>query len=132
MVQTVQHLQILPNTFRFYSPLHNLPNTFRIYPPLQNLPTPSESTHHLQNLPTPSLSLYPFSFVTMKVHIKDDNFLTRAFFASDRPLPVCVWPNKSVWGPLDLFFKTFFDICCGVKHVDFYQTELVFKKLLKK
>ena len=51
---------------------------------LQNLPTPSEF-HHLHNLPTPSLFLFPFSFFTMRVHIKDDNSLTPTFFKSARP-----------------------------------------------
>ena len=38
-------------------------------------------------------------------------FLNPCIFASDRPLPVCVWANKSVLGPLDrFFFLTVFDL----------------------
>ena len=56
------------------------------------------------------LFLFPFSFVTMKVHIEDENFLTPACFVSDRAFPVCFWQTKSVLGALDLFgpFLTFF------------------------
>ena len=76
---------------------------------------------------TPSLSLYPFSVVTMRVHIKDENFLTPAFFASDRPLPVCVWSGKSVLGALDRFL-TFFDLFVDVKNVDLDQNDVFSKK----
>ena len=103
-----QQLHKLPNNFRIYpttseftQQLQSLPNTFRIYPTpsertqhLQNLRTPSEFTQHLQNLTTPPLVIFHFSLVTMKVHIKDGNFSTPAFFASDRPLPVYFWSKK--------------------------------------
>ena len=108
-----QQLQNSPNTFIIYSPLHNLPNTFIIYPtpsefahPFRIYPTPSEFTQHLQNLPTPSLPLYPFSFVTMKVHIKDDNFLTPAFSPHIDPFQFVFGQQNRFWGRW-----TFLDIC---------------------
>ena len=49
----------------------------------------------LWNLPTQPLVVFPFSFVTMKVHIKDEHFSTPAFFVSGRPLPV-IWLSKKI------------------------------------
>ena len=90
---------LLAHSFRIYPPpLHNLPTTFRNYPPLQNLP--NTFTQHLQDLSTPSefthpFRIYPpFSLFTTRVQIKDENFLTPAFFKSARPPPLLFWPTS--------------------------------------
>ena len=52
----------------------------------------------LWNLPTPPLFLFPFSFVTMKVHIQDENFLTPAFSPHIDPFQFVLGKTNRCWG----------------------------------
>ena len=62
---------------------------------------------------TPPFVIFHFSLVTMKVHIKDDNFLTPAFLPHLDPFQFIFGQTNRCYGgsgPFGTFLDPFFDV----------------------